>query len=126
MTGNKALLTDYLRAMSGRSKPPDLVQEYVADPALAKHIADVEAAFPNYEILIEDMLAERDLIIVRARFRGIHGGPFAGIEATGRTVSAGLITIYRVENRRIVQHWMEFDRLALLQQLGGAAAGAPA
>ncbi len=123
MNENKTLITDYLRAMSGRSKPADLVQKYVADPALAAHIAETEAAFPNYEIAVEDTIAERDLVSVRAKFRGIHQGFFAGIAATGATVSAGLIIIYRVANGRIVEHWMQFDRLALLEQLQGATVG---
>ena len=37
-----------------------------------------------------------------------------------RTVSAGLIVIYRIQNRKIVSHWMQFDMFALLQQLQGA------
>jgi predicted ester cyclase len=124
MTENRMLILDYLQALSGRSKPHDIVQKYVADPVLANHIAEVEAAFPNYEMLVEDTVSERDLVVVRATFRGLHRGPFAGIEATGKTVTAGLIIIYRVENRRIVQHWMEFDRLTLLQQLQGTSAKA--
>jgi len=123
MNENKTLITDYLRAMSGRSKPADLVQKYVADPVLAAHIAETEAAFPNYEIVVEETIAEGDLVTVRAKFRGVHGGLFAGIGATGVTVSAGLIIIYRVVNGRIGEHWMEVDRLALLEQLRDATVG---
>jgi|SRR5690242_10816627 len=32
--------------------------------------------------------------------------------------------VYRIENGRIVGHWMEFDRLGLLQQIQSASAGA--
>ena len=123
MNENKTLITDYLRAMSGRSKPAGLVQKYVADPSLAAHIAETEAAFPNYEIAVEDAIAEGDLVSVRAKFRGVHGGLFAGIAATGATVSAGLIIIYRVADGRIVEHWMQFDRMALLEQLQDAIVG---
>jgi predicted ester cyclase len=42
-----------------------------------------EAAFPNYEIVAEDMLAEGDKVVLRGKFHGLHRGPFAGIEATG-------------------------------------------
>jgi predicted ester cyclase len=126
MNETTALITEYLRALSGRSKPSDLVQKYVADPALAQHIAEVEAAFPNYEIVVQDTVAERDLVVVRGTFHGTHRGPFAGIDPTGNVVSAGLIIIYRIENGRIAQHWMQFDRLALIQQLQGTATAVPA
>ncbi len=122
MIENKTLITDYLRTLSGQPKKPDLVRQYVADERLAKHIADVEAAFPNYEIIIEDLLAEGDKVVVRGNFRGIHRGPFAGIEATGKSVSAGLMIIYCIANGRIIDHWMQFDMLMLLQQLQGSPA----
>ena len=122
MNETKSLITDYLRTLSGQPKTPELVRRYVADERLAKHIADVEAAFPSYEIIIEDMLAEGEKVVVRGKFHGIHRGPFAGIEPTGKSVSAGLIIIYRIANGRIVDHWMQFDLFALLQQLQDSSA----
>jgi predicted ester cyclase len=117
MSENKTLITDYLRTLSGQAKTPDLVARYVSDERLAKHIADIESAFPRYEISIEDLLAEGDKVVVRGDFRGVHCGPFAGVEPTRRSVSAGLILIYRIANGRIIDHWMQFDFFALLQQL---------
>jgi predicted ester cyclase len=87
--------------MAGHSKTPDLVRRYVSDSGLEEHIAQLEAAFSKYEILVEDMLAERDMVVVRGTFRGLYRGVFAGVEPTGKLVSAGLMIIYRIENRRI-------------------------
>jgi hypothetical protein len=117
MTEPKNLITEYLRTLSGQPKPPELVRRYVADEPLAKHIAEVEAAFPSYEIIIKDLLAEGDRVVVRGEFRGIHRGSFAGIEPTGKAVSAGLMIIYAIASGRIVDHWMQFDLFTLLQQL---------
>jgi len=114
---NKKLIADYLNALSGKAKTADIVGKYVADESLAKHIADIEAAFPHYELLPEETTAEKDLVVVRAQFRGFHRGPFAGIAPTGKTVSAGLIIIYKIQNGKIVNHWMQFDTFSLLQQL---------
>jgi len=122
MNDNKTLITEYLRTLSGQPKTPELVRRYVADEALAKHIADIEAAFPNYELAIEDLLTDGDKVVVRGTFHGVHRGPFAGIEATGKSVSAGLIIIYAVAKGRIVDHWMQFDLFALLQQLQSSPA----
>ena len=117
----KALITNYLHTLSGNPKPPDTVSRFVADEHLAKHIADSEAAFPNYEIVVEDIIAEGNKVAVRGKFRGVHRGPFAGIEGTGRTVTAGLMIIYAVDGDRIVDHWMQFDVAGLMQQLQPAA-----
>jgi len=121
MLDTKTLITDYLRTLSGQPKTPELVRRYVSDERLAKHIADVEAAFPRYEITVTEMLGERDKVVVRGDFKGVHRGPFAGVEPTGRSVSAGLIIIYAVANGRIVDHWMQFDLFTLLQQLQGGS-----
>ena len=122
MSENKTLITEYLRTLSGQPKPLELVRRYVADERLAKHIAEIEAAFPSYEIIIEDLLAEGDKVVVRGEFQGIHRGPFAGIEPTGKSVSAGLIIIYAIASGRIVDHWMQFDLFTLLQQLQSSSA----
>src|SRR4051812_48681507 len=127
MSDPRSLVTEYLRALTGQPKTPALVHQYVSDDRLARHIAEVEAAFPHYEILIEDMLAEGNKVVVRGEFRGIHrGSQFAGIEPTGNPVSAGLIIIYAVADGRIANHWMQFDLFTLMQQLQTSVAGQPA
>jgi len=123
---NKQLVTDYLNALSGQPKTPQLMARFVSDPDLLKHIQDAEAGFPAYELIPEQIIAEGELVAVRAVFRGVHRGTFAGIEATGRPVSAGLIIIYRIADGRIAQHWMQFDTLSLLGQLKPAAETAAA
>ena len=126
MNENKRLIKSYLDALSGRNKTPELVAKYVADKALAQHIAEVEAAFPSYELIPEQTLGEDDMVVVRGTFRGVHRGAFAGIDPTGKAVSAGLIIIYEVQNNRIVHHWMQFDLFSLLQQLQDKSAGTTA
>jgi predicted ester cyclase len=68
-------------------------------------------------------MAEGNKVVVRAQFRGTHLGPFSGVEPTGRSVSAGLIIIYVVEENCIVDHWMQFDLFTLMQQLQTSATG---
>jgi len=84
---------------------------------LADHIRYVEAAFPEYELVADEIVAERDLVVMRATFRGTHKARFAGIEATGRTVSAPLMVMCRIAQERIVEHWLQFDASSLLAQL---------
>ncbi len=121
---NKQLIASYLSALSGKAKTPELVVQFVSDPDLVKHIQDVEAAFPAYELIPEETIAEGDLVVVRAVFRGVHRGIFAGISPTGRAVSAGLMIVYRIADGRIAQHWMQFDMFGLMTQLKGVAAAA--
>ena len=117
---NKQFVAQYLQALSGNVKTSQLVARFVSDPALAEHIHQAEAGFPSYEVVVDEMIAERDLVAVRGTFRGVHRGAFAGIDATGRQVSAGLMITYRVKDDRIVEHWMQFDGAALMAQLSQA------
>lgn len=121
---SRQLVTRYLEALSGKAKTPDLVAEFVADPALSEHIAQVEAAFPEYELIAEQIVAEGDLVAVRATFRGPERGRFMGIESIGRTATALAMIIYRVADDRIVEHWLQFDVSTLIGQLRDVPAAA--
>ena len=114
---NTQFVTRYLATLSGQAKPVDLVARFVSDPDLVEHIRQVEAAFPRYELLIEETVAERDLVVVRGLFRGVQQGAFAGIEPRGIAASAALMIMYRIQDGRIAQHWLQFDLMGLLAQL---------
>lgn len=119
---NKALIRRYIEAISGKDKPRATVDEYVADSdeELKEHIAVAEAAFPRYEMIAEDMIAEGDKVVVRATIHAVHKGDYMGIPPTGKQVSMPFIIIYRVANSKIVEHWSQADAMGLLQQLGVA------
>ena len=123
MTGaeSKQLVGRYLQALSGQKKTPELVAQFVNDVQLANHIRDVEAAFPEYEIIVDGMIAEGEIVAVRGTFQGVHRGAFYGIAPTGREVSAGLMIFYRLDGGRIAEHWMQFDGATLMSQLQVAA-----
>jgi steroid delta-isomerase-like uncharacterized protein len=75
-------------------------------------------AFPDLSYTVEDEIAEGELVVARFSARGTHRGAFLGVEATGREVTYTGIDINRVRNGRIVESWVQYDALALLQQLG--------
>ena len=123
---NKAFIRRYFEALSGKDKPAAVVNRYVSDEELKHHIALYEAAFPSYQLIAEDMIAEGDKVVVRSTFRGTHKGDLMGIPPTGKQVTMPLILIYRIADDKIVEHWMQADALGLLQQLGAIPAPTPA
>ena len=76
------------------------------------------AGFPDYQTVIEDMLAEGDKVAARITMTGTHTGEFMGIPATGKRVEFTGIYIARITNGKILEHWGEEDSVGLLQQLG--------
>jgi predicted ester cyclase len=94
----KQLVQDYLKALSGQAKTAELVGRFVEDAGLKQHIQIAEAAFPAYEFIAHHVVAEGDLVAVRATFHGVHKGEFAGIPPVGRRASSDLMIIYRVRD----------------------------
>jgi predicted ester cyclase len=115
---NKDFIQKYFEALNGKPKPPELVDQYVAEQPLKDHIAMNEAAFPEYGLNIERMIAEDDLVSVIGRASGTHKGPFMGMPPTGRSWDVPIHITYRVKDAKIVEHWLVLDTAAFMQQLG--------
>ena len=115
---NKEFVRRYIEALSGKPKPTELVDEYVAGQPPKDHIAAAEAGFPRYEMLVEQMMVEDDLVSVVARARGTHTGTFMGSPATGKSCEVPLHITYRIEDGKIVDHWMLMDNAGIIHQLG--------
>jgi steroid delta-isomerase-like uncharacterized protein len=81
-------------------------------------IAHFQGAFPDGRNTSEELLAEGDKVVQRWTFRGTHRGAFQGIPPTGGQVTLTGISVWRVEDGKIVESWHELDNLGLMQQLG--------
>ena len=82
----------------------------------------MNGAFPDVEVSEKDLIAAGDRVIERSEVVGTHRGDFMGIPATNRRVSWSEIHIYRLEDGKIAEHWVELSMLELMQQLGAAHA----
>ena len=76
------------------------------------------AGFPDYQTIIDDLVAEGDKVAARITMSGTHTGSFMGIPGTGKHVSFSGMYIARIVDGKIVEHWGEEDGASLLQQLG--------
>ncbi len=76
------------------------------------------AGFPDYQTMIDDLIAEDDKVVARITMSGTNTGSFMGMPATGKHVSFTGIYMARIANGKIVEHWGEEDGVGLLQQLG--------
>ena len=74
-------------------------------------------AFPGLQAHIEDIVAARDKVAVRVRFRGTHTGEFLGFAATGRTVEYVSHEFYRIAGGLIAEEWICSDMATLFRQL---------
>jgi len=85
------------------------------------------AAFPDFRMDVEDVIASSDKAVARVRVTGTHRREFMGIPATDRSAAVNLIDITRFGDDGLAhEHWGVVDQLALMQQLGVILARPPA
>lgn len=115
---NKELVMRFIREMSGIRKDRKHIEQFVADERLIKHLLFFEQVFPANELLIDELTAEGDRVICKARMRGVHGGEINGVPSTGKKIDFPMVFGCEIERDRIVNHWMIADQAELLEQLG--------
>jgi len=115
---NKEFIARYFAALSGKAKSAGVVAEFTDNAELRQHIEIFEAAFPHYELLADEMIAEGDKVVVCARFRGTHKGDLMGIAPTGKEVTIPFIIVYQVVSGKIVGFNLAIDQMDLMKQLG--------
>lgn len=101
---------------------PDEVSYFAGQPfdyaAHAQFDTMLFTAFPDIQFTIEDLLADGDTVVARTSAHGTQTGEFQGIPATGAAVTSSAIALYRLAGGKVVEQWLEYDRLGTLQQLG--------
>jgi predicted ester cyclase len=62
--------------------------------------------------------AEGNKVVIHITFSGRHIGTFLGMPPTGKPVAWTSIEIYRIEDHKIVERWVQADTTGLMRQLG--------
>jgi steroid delta-isomerase-like uncharacterized protein len=76
------------------------------------------SALPDLKMVVEDMIAEGDKVVLRYTLEGTHEGELFGIPPTGKQLSVKGIAVERVSDGKIREHWRVTDELGMMQQLG--------
>ncbi len=91
---------------------PDFVDHSTPDqppgPAGVKdYFRAIRSGFPDIQVVLDDVIAEGDRVVVRTTWRGTHLGVYDGVAATGQRIARTLIQIFRVVDSLIVEEWNE-------------------
>jgi steroid delta-isomerase-like uncharacterized protein len=83
-----------------------------------KHVCLLHlAAFPDFRVTVDNIMAEADKVAVRWTVNGTHLGPLMGIPPTARAVEFTGMTTYRFADGKIVENWWSYDALGMMQQI---------
>ena len=94
--------------------------------AVEQFVTMMDAAFPDRQITIDDLIAEGDRVVAHTTVNATHLGEMQGIPATGKEFTLPSITIFRLANGKIAEGWYAADHLSMMQQLGLIPAPQPA
>lgn len=83
-----------------------------------RFLAHLFEAYPDDKVTIEQIIATDDRVAYRASETGTNKGTFLNIPATGKQATWTEIQFFRIENGRIVEHWVDVDFYGWMQQLG--------
>ena len=132
---HKALMRRWFEEVWNKGRA-DAIAEMLAEDAVVHGLSDDVAnplrgpegflpfhaqfrdAFPNIEVVVEDQIAEGDMVVTRCSVRGKHEGDGLGFKATEAMVDFDGIGIGRVENGMFVESWNSFDFMRMYKQLG--------
>ncbi len=82
-------------------------------------IGMLNAAFPDFKVEEEEAIAEGDTVATRWFASGTHtGSEFLGHPASGCAFHIAGLSLYKVQEGKIVTGWINDDNLGMLQQLG--------
>ena len=73
---------------------------------------------PDARVAISNLLAEGDKVAMRYTIEGTHEGDHFGVPPTGQRISIESMTVERVSDGKIREHWRITDTLDMMQQLG--------
>lgn len=87
---------------------------------IARYVAEVRAGFPDFKLEIKQRVAEGNRLVTYWTCTGTHKGDFQGIPPTGKRIEITGLALNRIENGKVAEERVYFDRLTMLEQLGVA------
>jgi len=97
---------------------PEAAPELMDNDLLRDRTAALRKAFADLRVVIVRTVARGPLVAVHLLASGTHTGPFQGGHPTGRIWTSSATAIFEVRHGRIVDFWLTWDTLDILDQLG--------
>src|SRR6266568_9001723 len=132
-TENKEIARAFMEECWNKGKM-DVLRELMSDdcryhdpafPSLAagadnikQHILTCRNGFPDLTFTIDDMIAERNEVVIHWTVQGTHKANFLGMPATNRKATVSGTSISRIEGHKIVETWANWNLMSLMEQLG--------
>ncbi len=98
-----------------RGDAPETIERSPQD--YAEHVREMRRMFGDFQLTVDELLADGDRVYVRWTQRGTHAGVIGPFEPTGREITTIDSAVYRVEGGLIREYWIQADSAGLAAQL---------
>jgi predicted ester cyclase len=92
--------------------------EVAGQQELIDSVQGYRTAIPDLHLEFGPQVADDELVATRWTARGTNSGPGDETPPTGKAVEVTGMFIERLAGGKIVESWVEYDRLGMLRQLG--------
>ena len=94
--------------------------DFARGPDAVRHLVFFyHLAFTEIRVTADQILFEGDTVAVRWTARGRHTGHVPGLPPTGREIATTGIDMLRIVDGKIVEGWVSWDVLGLVEQMAG-------
>ncbi|MHB1582576.1 MAG: ester cyclase [Acidimicrobiales bacterium] len=95
------------------------VGRYEGKAAIRSYFESLFAAFPDFAITVDRVVADDAAAVVQWRAGGTFtGAPFQGIEATGRRVEIRGVDVMEIADGRVTHNTIYYDGASFARQVG--------
>lgn len=94
-----------------------LLGDFYGPGAMQKVVKVWITGFPNLKVINIASICEGDTVVLHWNAKGTHTGDFKGKKPTGKSVSYSGVTIYRIQDGKIIEYWAYLDMQHLFDQL---------
>ncbi|OQR57176.1 ester cyclase [Bacillus sp. CDB3] len=83
----------------------------------AEHVREMIEVYGNFSLEIQEFLVQGSKVYVRWKQVGMHVGEIDGYQPTGLPIIQIASAVYRVEDGKISEYWIQIDRSGIQNQL---------
>ncbi|PQZ47982.1 MULTISPECIES: ester cyclase [Bacillus] len=83
----------------------------------AEHVREMIEVYGNFSLEIQEFLVQGSKVYVRWKQVGIHLGEIDGYQPTGLPIIQMASAVYRIEDGKISEYWIQIDRSGIQNQL---------
>lgn len=83
----------------------------------AEHVKEMVEAYGNFSLEIQEFMVQDNKVFVRWKQVGTHVGTVDGYQPTSLPVIEIASAVYRIEDEKIAEYWIQIDRAGIENQL---------